>query len=490
MSSLLFPKIIENWIDGKETPAFHRLNFPKLSPTDGKELCLVARSGTEDVSSAVNAAKKARPLWASLTPVKRGDYLHTIVLKMQKHQDELAKIVSQETGKSPKDALSEVQGAIAQGLFMVGEGMRLYGRTTTSSVPHKLNLTIRQPVGLTALIIAANTPIANVAWKVFPALICGNTAVLKAAEDTPITAWFFSKLAHEAGLPEGVLNVIQGLGSEAGQALVDNPDINLISFTGSTQVGRHIAKSVADRLVRISLELGGKNALIVCDDADLENASKWVVLSAFSNAGQRCAAASRILIFDLVYEKFKTLLIQKTQKLKIGPTDNDDFGPVINLKQLTNMLQAIEAAKKEGAKILLGGERLLTTDHKDGFYMAPTLIENVSSDAKISRLELFGPITILYRVKNFKEALELANNSPYGLTASIHTKSIDRAMEFAEKIEAGVAMVNAGTYGSEPHMPFGGVKNSGNGTREPGPEALNVYSELKNICIVTTPEVS
>jgi aldehyde dehydrogenase (NAD+) len=349
-------------------------------------------------------------------------------------------------------------------------------------------MTVREPIGVAGLIIAANTPIANVTWKVFPALICGNATVLKAAEDAPVTAWIFGKIAHDAGLPPGVLNVIQGFGDEAGAPLVANPDVDIISFTGSTAVGKEIAAVAGRRLARVSLELGGKNPLVVCDDADLENAAKWVLLSAFSNAGQRCASGSRIIIFDAIYEKFRNMLVEQTEKLRIGPTDEDDFGPVINEKQLNNMLEAINNSKQNGAQILTGGKRLQDPDHAKGFYLAPTLIENVDPHDEISNIELFGPIACLYRVKDFADALAMANDSPYGLTACIHTRNINRALQFTKKVQTGVAIINAGTYGSEPHMPFGGLKNSGNGTREPGTEALDIYSNLKDVYICIDPD--
>ena len=488
MESGLFPTEIPNWVDGQERLAISGELFDKLNPANGKLLCHVARSRVEDVRQAVEAAERAQPGWADTPPVQRGMVLHNVVLGIQARQEQIAQIVATETGKSYKDAYGETGGAIALGLFYASEGQRLYGRTTTSAVPNKYAMTIRQPIGVAGLIIAANTPIANVAWKVFPALICGNAAVLKAAEDTPATAWIVGQIAHDAGLPAGVLNIIQGYGEEAGAPLVEHPDVGVISFTGSTEVGRQIAVVAGKRLAKVSLELGGKNPLIVCDDADLENAAKWVLLSAFSNAGQRCASGSRIIAFDTVYEQFRDMLLGRTKELKVGPTDEDDFGPVINEEQLTNMLSAVERARKKGAVILIGGHRLTDPSHRDGFYMAPTLIENVDPHAEISTAELFGPIACLYRVKDFKEALALANDSPYGLTACIHTRSLHRAVQFTQKVQAGVAVVNAGTYGSEPHMPFGGLKQSGNGWREPGTEALDVYSELKDVYINIDPE--
>ena len=489
MNQNSIPDTIPNWINGEESGAVSGEYLSKFSPHTGKELCQAVRSGADDVQRAVDVARQAQPSWAGLTPVQRGEALYDIARNMRKRQKDIAAVVSLETGMSFKAALGETGGAIAQGEFTAGEGRRFYGRTTTSAVPNKYAMTVRQPLGVAGLIIAANTPIANVAWKVFPALLCGNTAVLKAAEDTPATAWYFGKIAHEAGLPPGVLNIIQGYGREAGSPLVENPGVDVISFTGSTAVGRQIASIAGQRLARVSLELGGKNPLVVCDDADLANAANWVLLSAFSNAGQRCASGSRIIVFDAIYDKFREMLIERTRMLKSGPGDDDDLGPVINEKQLNNMLGAVERARQEGAVILTGGRRLADADHVNGFYMAPTILENVDPHAEISTTELFGPITCLYRVNDFAEALQLANDSPYGLTACIHTRNIHRATEFSQKVLTGVAVVNAGTFGSEPHMPFGGMKQSGNGTREPGTEALDVYSNLKNIIVNVDPKM-
>jgi aldehyde dehydrogenase (NAD+) len=349
-------------------------------------------------------------------------------------------------------------------------------------------MTVRQPCGVAGLIIAANTPIANVAWKVFPALICGNAAVLKGAEDTPGTSWLFAKIAHEAGLPPGVLNVIQGFGLECGAKLVEHRYVDVVSFTGSTKVGKWIGEVCGKSLKKVSLELGGKNPLIVCDDADLDEAVKWVCLSAFSNAGQRCAAGSRIIVFDTVYDAFRDKLVTAAKALKVGPNDGDDFGPVINERQIATMLAAIDKAKGEGAQVLTGGERLTDPAHAKGFYLAATVIENAAPGADISQHELFGPIACLYRVGGYDRAVALANDSPYGLTACIHTRSVDRGIDFAHKIRSGVAVINAGTFGSEPHMPFGGLRQSGNGSREPGTEALDVYSELKDIYIQVRPK--
>lgn len=476
-----------NLVDGDFRTAESGRTFDKLSPHDGGLLCQAPRSETLDVDLAVAAAKAAQPEWAAMPPVRRGELLYDICAGLEARRDDIARAVAQETGKSHKEALGETAGAIALGRFFAGEGQRLYGRTTTSGGADRYAMTVRQPCGVAALIIAANTPIANVAWKVFPALICGNGVVLKSAEDTPATAAIFARLAQDAGLPAGVFNLVHGYGEECGAPLVQHADVDVISFTGSSRVGRWISEVAAPQLKKVSLELGGKNPLVVCDDADLDLAVHWTCLSAFSNAGQRCASASRIIVFDAVYQQFLDHLVAATKTLKVGPGDDDDLGPVINPRQRDNMLAAVEQAKKKGAHIHVGGKRLDDADHAKGCYMAPTVIDGAGPEDEISTLELFGPIACLYRVKDFHEALSLTNSSPYGLTAAIHTRSFDRAIEFCSKARCGVVTVNGGTYGSEPHMPFGGLRQSGNGSREPGTEALDVYSELKDIYMMVRP---
>lgn len=487
MNSLPPIEVVRNWIAGEPRAAAGDEYFVKHAPGDGRALYRVSRSRGDDVAAAVAAARQAQADWAATPAVRRGAILHDIAMALRAHREEIAHCVRLETGKSMKDALGETDGAIAQGLFMAGEGQRLYGRTTTSAVSNKYASTVREAMGVAGLIIAANTPIANVAWKVFPALICGNAAVLKAAEDTPLTAYLFSELTREAGLPAGVLNVIQGYGAEAGEPLVLHPEVAVLSFTGSTAVGRRIAELAGKRLAKVSLELGGKNPLVVCDDADLDHAVKWTVLSAFSNAGQRCAAASRVIVFDAIYDIFREKLLSAVAKLRVGSDDDDDFGPVINERQLNNMIAAVERAARGGAVVAAGGGRLTGPQHRAGYYMAPTVIEQVRSDDDISVQELFGPITCLYRARDFQDALAQANASPYGLTACIHTRNLHRALEFVHRVQAGVVVVNGGTYGSEPHMPFGGAKQSGNGSREPGTEALDIYSQIKDIYLNVDP---
>jgi aldehyde dehydrogenase (NAD+) len=474
---------VPNVIGGEEVPALAGETLEKLAPATGEAISELARSRAADVQRAVSVAAEAQPAWAARPLPDRGAVLRRIAQLLERDREAVAALVAEETGKSLKDARGETEGAIELGYFMAGEGRRFYGRTMPSATPNRQAMTLRQPLGVAGLIIAANTPIANVAWKVFPALVCGNGAVLKASEDTPETALAFARLASEAGLPAGVLNVVQGLGEEAGQPLVEDTRVAVVSFTGSTAVGRQIARVAGARLAKVCLELGGKNPLVVCDDADLDRAVDAAVLSAFSNAGQRCAAGSRLIVFDTVYERFREVLVERTNALRVGPTDEDDFGPLINERQLEAMVRAVEGARSAGATILTGGARL----DRPGFFLAPTIVEEPPPGDDVVRTELFGPITTLHRVSGFEEALVLANSTSYGLTAAIWTTSVHRGHEFARRVVAGGVQVNGPTYGFEPHVPFGGERDSGTGWREPGTEALDVYSDWKTVYLTHDP---
>lgn len=472
---------VPNWIGDEELWPATPTRLKKFNPHSGVVDADLAVTSKADVGHAIGVAEAAFPAWSGTTPVARGNLLGTWVRLMRDRQQELADIVARETGKPPQDAVGEVGGAIAQGEYFAGEGMRLYGRSLTSGMPNKHSHTVRQARGVAGLIVPANTPIANIAWKVFPALICGNSVVLKASEDAPEIALRMAQLAAQAGLPSGVLNVIQGSGDPTGKALVEDPRVAVISFTGSTSVGRWIAEVAGRRLARVSLELGGKNAFVVCGDADIEAAVHWASLSAFSNAGQRCAAGSRILVADSIYEMFVEKLVTKARSLKLGILAGCDLGPVMNQRQQANILAAVARSVAEGGRVLCGGKAPEADDLRNGCYVEPTLIDQLPESAELCRLEIFGPVATVQRVRDAAHALQLANSSEYGLTAAVHTRSVDTAMWFAQRVRAGVVNINIGTYGSEPHMPFGGFGASGNGTREPGVEALDVYSELKNI---------
>lgn len=483
-----YPDLIPNLVAGAERPASGGATVDILSPHSGSVIGQLARSTPADIEAAVASARRAQAAWAATPGVARGQILHKIANAIEARGEELAALVALEAGKRMSDSLGEVGAAVQCARFFAGEGQRLFGRTMTSGTPHRWAMTLRKPCGVAALIVAANTPAPNFAWKVFPALICGNGVILKPAEDTPASAWWMAKVCEEAGLPAGLLNVVHGLGAEVGPALTGHPDVDVISFTGSTRVGRQIAESAGKDLKKVSLELGGKNAFVVCDDADLDNAVTWAKLAAFSNAGQRCAAGSRFLVFDAVYDAFVEKFVAATKLLKQGVEADCDLGPVINARQLANMSATVERAVVAGAKVLTGGSRATEPTLAGGFYMQPTILEDAGPESELWSEELFGPVPLIHRVEGFEEAVRLANASPYGLTCAIHTRNIDRALSFVAQMSTGVAVINAGTHGSEPHMPFGGTKASGNGTREPGTEALDVYSELQDVYVNVRPD--
>src|SRR6266542_2396989 len=424
MAGTVTVRTVANLIGDRAVAADSGRTFDKLRPADGELLCHVARSDAADVEAAVAAARAVQAAWAARTPVERGELVREIALALRERREEAAEIVAAETGKPMELALGEADAAVEMGFFVAGEGRRLYGRTTTSAMPNRTVMAVRRPVGVAALIVSFNTPLPNYAWKAFPAVFCGNAAVLKPSEHTPASAAFFGALCAEF-LPPGVLNVVHGLGGEVGPPLVDSRDVDLVSFTGSAETGRWINEHAGRRLAKVVLELGGKNALVVC------------------------AAAES-------YEP----------------------GPVISEASLERILGALD-----GARVLTGGERL----DRPGWWLAPTVLEDVAPDAELSCTELFGPVTILYRVRDLDEAIALVNDSPYGLTAAIHTASLHRAMLFADAVQAGVVVVNGGTHGSEPHMGFGGVKQSGTGWREAGVEALDVYTDWKYVNLIADP---
>ena len=368
----MIPDEIPNLIGGEARPAASGGWLDKLRPADGTLLCRVARSGAEDVRAAVEAARAAQPAWAERTAVDRGDAVRELALRLKERREEASQLVAEETGKPIELARGETDAAVEMGLFVAGEGRRSYGRTTTASMAHRTVLTLRQPLGVAGLIMSFNTPLPNVAWKAFPAVFCGNAAVVKPSEHTPASAWLFGELAREAGLPDGVLNVVQGTGQEAGAPLVEHEDVDLVSFTGSAATGRWINETAGKRLAKVCLELGGKNALVVCDDAELGNAVRWAIASAFSNAGQRCASASRLVVFDDVYEEFRERLVAEARGL---PAE-----PVISEASLDRMLESIAGAVSEGATVLAGGERL----DRAGWHLAPTVLEGAAPDAEIS----------------------------------------------------------------------------------------------------------
>jgi len=451
-------------------------------------IATVTRGSAADVARAVGVAAGAADTWARMPAPRRGEILGRAAALLRVKEREFAEIVQTETGKPWKNAVAEVSSSADLGVFMEGEGSRFYGKTMTSPIPNRAVRTERASIGVCAAIMPFNSPLAGVAWKVFPALLCGNAVVAKSHELTPCTAVAFGRLLQEAGLPRGVYSVLQGFGPEVGTPLIEDERVGLVSFTGSVPTGKRIQQAVSARsvLAKVCLELGGKNPLVVCDDADLTVAAEHAVASAFIDAGQRCAAGSRLIVFDAVYDAFRGALLSRTAAVKVGSGPQDDCGPVITRQSLDRLLQAVAGAVSRGARVLTGGHAVASL--APGYYMAPTILEGVSHDDEISQQEQFGPITCLYRAADFNDALGLANATSFGLTGAIHTCNSNRIEQFIARYRGGLVSINGPTYGAGPHMPFGGVKNSGNGFREPGTESLDVYCEWKTVVVNHDPQ--
>ncbi|MEM4331705.1 MAG: aldehyde dehydrogenase family protein [Candidatus Micrarchaeia archaeon] len=479
-------KTYNNFIDGTWVPSVSGKTFLKINPANKEEILgIFPRSNKEDIENAVIAAKNAFELWSQTSPPRRGKILFEIAKKMEDKKHEIAEIIMKEQGKTLSEALGETNAGIDMCYFMAGEGRRLYGEVTYSELDNRLAIVKRYPIGVCGIITPWNFPVSMFTWKVFPALICGNTVVIKPASDTPVSANLLCEIFSEAGLPKGVVNVVHGLGSEAGNALVNHPDVRMISFTGSTEIGKQIAGACAKRLAKVSLELGGKNAVIVMDDCNIDTAVSAVVKGAFTVAGERCTATSRVIVHEKIYAQFLEKLITETKKLKVGPGNENDTNvcPVINETQLKKIEDYIEIGKREGATLVLGGRRLSDGIYSKGFYFEPTIFVDVKSDMRIAKEEIFGPVLVVIKAKSFEEAVNIHNSVEYGLSGSIFTNNINHGMLALDKMQVGVCYVNGPTFGSEVHLPFGGVKQSGNGHREVGKAAIDTFTELKTIYI-------
>ena len=483
-----YPSVVLHWLNDAEVASSDGRTFEKRRPSDDKVIAEVARGGAADAARALTSAAAAAPEWGRWPVPKRGAILGRAAQLLREREKVFAQIVQHETGKPWKNAVAEVGSSADLAVFMEGEGSRLYGKTLPSPIPNRTVQTLRSPIGICAAIMPFNSPLAGVAWKVFPALLCGNAVVVKSHELTPYTAIAFGQLLKDAGLPSGVYSVIQGFGPEVGAPLVADDRVGVVSFTGSSATGKSIQKAVSERqvLAKVCLELGGKNPFVVCDDADLDAAAELAAASAFIDAGQRCASGSRIIVFDRVYDAFRGRFLDRVAKVKVGSGAEDDCGPVISRASLDRLVAQVKAAASRGATVVTGGGA--ATALAPGYYMQPTVLENVSPGDEVSQMELFGPVTCLYRVNGFDDAVQLANGTQYGLTGAIHTTNLHRAQEFIARYQGGLVSINGATYGSGPHMPFGGVKNSGNGFREPGTEALDVYTELKTVVINHNPQ--
>jgi aldehyde dehydrogenase (NAD+) len=455
--------------------------FDSLNPATGEVIEAFPRSTAADVDRAVATARTAWEEWRLVPAPERGNVLFRFAELLRREKPALSDLMTREMGKVKAEAGGDVQEAIDMSYYMGGEGRRLFGHTTPSELPDKFMMSVRMPVGVVGAITPWNFPIAIPAWKLCPALVCGNTVVLKPAEDTPLLAQRFVDLLREAGLPDGVVQVVHGFGEEAGDALVRHPDVPVITFTGSRETGVLVTKAAADRLKHVHLELGGKNAIIVLDDADLDLAVDGICWSAFGTAGQRCTAASRVIVQRGVYDELQRRLVARAERMILGAPweDATEIGPVINKAAVDKIHSYTEIGKAEGAKLLTGGEPV----EGAGFYYRPTVFAEVEPGMRIAQEEIFGPTTALIPVDTFEDAVRAANAVEYGLSSSIFTRDVNRAFKAMRDLQTGITYVNAGTTGAEVHLPFGGMKQTGNGHREAGQAALDVFTEWKSIYV-------
>jgi acyl-CoA reductase-like NAD-dependent aldehyde dehydrogenase len=475
----------KNHVGGEWVDAARGETFDSRNPATGDLIGTFPKSGADDVDRAVAAAKNAYAEWRLVPAPKRGEILFRFGSLLAEHKEELADLMAHEMGKVLAEAGGDVQEAIDMSFYMAGEGRRLFGQTTPSELRDKFNMSVRMPIGVVGVITPWNFPIAIPSWKIVPALVCGNTVVFKPANDTPRLGQRFVELLVEAGVPPGVINVVHGFGSEVGDHIVRHPDVPVVTLTGSRETGVAVLKAAADRLKHVHLELGGKNAIIVMDDADLELAVEGIVWSAFGTSGQRCTAASRVIVDGHVYDALQARLVSASERLRLGPgwEPDTDVGPVINGRALEKIHSYTEIGIGEGARLLTGGEAATGNGLEQGFFYRPTIFADVEPEMRIAQEEIFGPTTALIRVAGFDEAIRAANSVRYGLSSSIFTRDVNRAFRAMRDLESGITYVNAGTIGAEVHLPFGGTKDTGNGHREAGQAALDVFTEWKAVYV-------
>ncbi len=463
------------WISSKSGETFSRVNPANYNEVLGK----FQQGNKEDVDNAIDTAEDAFEKWREVPPPKRGEILLRVAQLLKEQKEELARIMTREMGKILTETRGDVQEAIDACELMAGEGRRLFGRTTTSELRDKFAMTVRLPLGVVACITPWNFPTAIPAWKIAPALVCGNTLVFKPSSDTPICAIKFVEILEKAGVPKGVVNLVTGPGGTVGMHLIKHKKIRAVSFTGHRDTGAQILKNAG--IKKIGLELGSKNPIIIMDDADLKLALDGVIWGAFGTSGQRCTAASRVIVHKKVKQKFERMLIERTKKLKLGNGLNPktDVGPLVNKVAQDKVMKYIEIGKAEGAKLRCGGE----VPKLKGWFFEPTIFTNASSDMKIFQEEIFGPVTSITEARNLDDAIDLANAVEYGLSSSIYTNDIRSMMLAIKNLEYGITYINAPTIGAEVHLPFGGVKSSGSGWAEVGWRGIELFSEEKTVYV-------
>ncbi|MFF5994143.1 aldehyde dehydrogenase family protein [Lysinibacillus sp. KU-BSD001] len=475
---------VENYINGHWVATSVK-TMPVINPATGEQLATIPLSTAHDVNEAAIAAKHAQKQWAQVPAPKRADYLYEIGFKLKEKKEYLAELLTKEMGKVIEEARGEVQEAIDMAFYMAGEGRRLFGETVPSELANKFAMSVRAPVGVAGLITPWNFPIAIASWKAFPALVAGNTVVWKPSNEAPLMAYELGKIFEEVGLPPGVVNIVFGTGPTVGTAIVEHPDIRIISFTGSNATGSKVAELGGKLLKKVSLELGGKNAVIVMDDANIELAVEGILWSAFGTAGQRCTACSRVIVHRDVKEEVVHRLLKAMDELTIGdgldPTTK--VGPVINKAALEKINHYVQIGKQQGATLVRGGNILTEPPYDKGVYFEPTLFTDVRPDMIIAQEEIFGPVISIIEVGSLEEAIEVNNGVKFGLSSSIFSQDVNTIFKAQHLLDTGIVYVNAGTTGAEIHLPFGGTKGTGNGHRDSGQAALDVYTEWKSIYV-------
>jgi alpha-ketoglutaric semialdehyde dehydrogenase len=480
------PKIFKNYINGEWVPSASGLTFDNSNPADRRELVgMFQKSSRHDVEDAIQAAKDAYKTWRLTPPPKRGEILYRAARLLSERKEEYASQMTREMGKVIEETRGDVQEAIDMTYYMAGEGRRLFGQTTTSELPNKFCMWVRSPIGVCSLVTPWNFPMAIPSWKIMPALICGNAVVIKPATDTPLSTYNLVQTLAEAGVPRGVVNLVTGSGPEVGTALLSHDAVRVVSFTGSTEVGRKVAAACAGTFKHACLEMGGKNIIMVMEDANLDLAVDGAIWGGFGTTGQRCTASSRIAVHKDVYKEFVEKFVTRARALKVGNglDPSVQMGPLVNESQLKTVEEYVEIGKDEGAKLLCGGERLTGGDYDLGCFYTPTIFGDCKPEMRICREEIFGPVVSIMPCASLEEAIEIGNGVVYGLSSSIYTRNVNRAFQAMRDLETGIFYVNAPTIGAETHLPFGGTKQTGNGHREAATAALDFYSEWKAVYV-------
>jgi len=479
-------KVYKNFIDGEWVEASTGQTFENRNPADTRDVVgIFQRSGKADVEAAIAAAKQAFVRWRLIPAPRRAEIIYRAAEMLFERKEDFSRDMTREMGKILKETRGDVQEAVDTAYYMAGEGRRMFGPTTPSELPNKFAMAVRQPIGVCGMITPWNFPMAIPSWKLLPALVCGNTCVIKPAQDTPLSTFNLVRVLYDAGLPRGVVNIVTGFGSEVGTPLTESADVKAISLTGSSAVGRIVGTTAAKSFKHCSLELGGKNPMIVLDDANLDLATEGGLWGGFGTTGQRCTATSRIIVQKGVYAEFIERYVERAKALKVGNglDETVEMGPAINENQLKTDLSYVDIGKAEGARLKCGGNRLDKGEYQNGYFMEPTVFVDVDRKMRIAQEEIFGPVVSIIPCDDLEDAIEIANGIEYGLSSALYTKDVNKAFTAMRDLHAGITYINAPTIGAEVHLPFGGVKQTGNGHREGGLGAIDFYSEWKSIYV-------